>query len=171
MKMFTDKFRVCGGLSHAVRKVCAARAARCIGLFAIAVAIVLLAVAPVASAPLAGQWKYGFHVRGPGNAKAGDAHGWLVYTKPNSNGCSRIRTQGTLRDLDADGQSIILYVRARSCATGKFREAEAGYVAGEGKKAQYFWPGGDNFTRTRYRDATVELCTYKDGRDLQCTSL
>jgi len=133
----------------------------------------LLAVAPASGAPPADQWKYAFYVRGPGNAIAGDASGWLVYTKPDSKGCSRIGTQGTLRDLKADGYSIILYVRARSCDTGKFREAEAGYVAGkgqEGTKATYFWPAQNRLTAGRYKEATVKLCTYKDGRDGGCSS-
>ena len=91
------------------------RVARGLGLSATALATVLLAVAPASGAPEAEastkQWKYAFHVRGEGNSKAGDAHGWLVYTTPDRKGCSRIGTHGNLRDLAADGRSIILYVR------------------------------------------------------------
>jgi hypothetical protein len=171
MQLLTKRFwRVSCVLAHAAKKVCAVRVARRTGLFAIVLATVLLAVAPASGAPLADGWKYAFHVRGPGNAIAGDTHGWLTYTEPDDKGCSQISTQGTLRDLNADGQSIILYVRARSCSTGKFREAEAGYVAGEGKESQYFWPSEDGFTKGLYKEATVELCTYKDGRDGGCSS-
>ncbi|MFH8484827.1 hypothetical protein [Streptomyces longisporoflavus] len=121
-----------------------------------AAALVALAGTPASAA----QWTY--DIRTTDGHPGGQAIG-RVYYQGTGGGCYRAGVDGYLYDREADGYGVIVYLRGRSCSTGKIVEAEAGYIGGNGKSTYYNFGYYEGL-----KNVTAKVCLLKNNRDYYC---
>lgn len=120
----------------------------------------------VEQAATSGSWN--FDLKTSDSNPGGRTYGSVDYF-PDGN-CYAVDVNGYVDDREADGYSVVVYLRAQDCGNGnRWTDIQAGYIGGESKPIVRYSSGyqrGKNGSGLNH--ATAKICLRKDGKDYYC---